>query len=64
MRQKRALDWIFNGEGIAEMTHLLPHYPEPDLVFGHISGVPAQFPREMLEPDMRWGYLHDFQVSH
>ena len=46
---KRKLDKYFESEGYCALVHLLPHFPEPDLVFGHIAGQKIRVPRQLKD---------------
>lgn len=35
------------GESYVAMTHLLPHFQEPDIVFGHIAGIRLSVPEKL-----------------
>ncbi len=47
VRAKRVVCNHTDGEGYCELLHLLPHYPEPDLLCGNIGGIAIRVPPDL-----------------
>jgi len=49
----RGLVNLLGSEHYAKAVHILPHFPEPDIVFGNIAGMQISVPSYLSDPNFR-----------